>query len=53
MMPEYLAKALERFNHPKPKWPQNSPHPCAITIYGAKTQCAAQLDTTPLLDKEG
>ena len=52
-MPNYLAKALERFNHPKPKRPQNSPHPCAITIYGAKHQYAKQLDTTPLLDKEG
>jgi hypothetical protein len=37
-MPKYIAKVLERFQHPKPKQPQNSPHPCAITIYGAKTQ---------------
>lgn len=39
-MPKYLAKALERFNHPKLKRSQNSPHPCVITIYGAKMQYA-------------
>jgi hypothetical protein len=54
MMPKYIAKALERVQHPKPKQPQNSPHPCTITIYGAKTmQYVEQVDDTPLLDKEG
>ena len=52
-MPNYLAKALERFNHPKPRRAQNSPYPCAITIYGAKTQYAETTDDTPLLDKNG
>ncbi len=52
-MPKYIAKALESFQHPKPKQPQNSPHPCAITIYGAKMQYAEQVDDTPPLDKEG
>jgi len=52
-MPKYIAKALECFQHPKPKQPQNSPHPCTITIYGAKMQYAEQVDDTPLLDKEG
>ncbi len=53
MMPKNIAKAPERFQHPKPKQPQNSPHPCAITIYGTKMQYAEQVDDTPLLDKEG
>lgn len=52
-MPGYIQKALERFQHPKPIRPQNSPHPHSIPIYGAKAQYTESKDDTPLLDKPG
>ena len=52
-MPGYIQKALEKFQHPKPKRPQNSPHPHAVTIYGAKAQYVEKMDDSPQLDKAG
>jgi hypothetical protein len=44
---------LEKFKHPTPSRPQNSPHPHAITIYGAKAQFVTAADDSPPLDKAG
>jgi len=35
-MPEYIQEALTRFNHPRPKRPQDQPHPHVPPKYGAK-----------------
>ena len=48
-MPGYVEKALQRFEHPAPKRPQDSPHPWTAPVYGAKTQLTAPPDTTPVL----
>jgi hypothetical protein len=36
-MPGYVAKALERFQHPTPTRPQHSPHDWQAPQYGTKT----------------
>lgn len=46
-MPGYIAKALQRFEHPPPSKPQDSPHPWTPPEYGATVQYPAPLDTTP------
>ncbi len=48
----YLPNALLRFNHPKPKKKQNSPHPHVIPQYGTKNQYASDANTSPPLNKE-
>ena len=50
-MPGYIQKALEKFQHPKPSRPQNSPHTHAIPIYGARAQFVTDTNDTPFLDK--
>ncbi len=52
-MPGYVAKALKRFDHPTPTKRQDQPHPHIPPKYGATTQYATAIDTTPLLDKAG
>jgi hypothetical protein len=52
-MPGYVAKALQRFSHPKPARAQHSPHAWIKPQYGASTQLTAPIDTSPLLDKDG
>jgi hypothetical protein len=52
-MPGYVAKALERFQHPPPKRPQHSPHDWQAPQYGAKTQLTNEADTSPLLPPSG
>ena len=37
-MPNYVKKALLRFNHPHPNKPEHSPHPWTAPQYGAKQQ---------------
>jgi len=49
-MPGYIARALQRFQHPMPAQPEHSPHPWQRPSYGAKTQYAAQPDTAAPLD---
>jgi len=49
-MPGYIARALQRFQHPMPAIPEHSPHPWQRPIYGAKTQYAAQPDSADSLD---
>jgi hypothetical protein len=51
-MPNYVAKALSKFDHSKPKTAQHAPHRWAQPIYGQKVQYA-NTDTSPLLDKKG
>jgi hypothetical protein len=52
-MPGYVAKALERFQHPPPKRPQHSPHDWQAPQYGAKTQLTDKADTSPPLPPSG
>ena len=51
-MPNYVPKALHRFQHPPPSKPQYSPHKWLAPIYGAKQQFATS-DNSDLLDKKG
>jgi hypothetical protein len=52
-LPSYVAKALQRFNHPIPARPQHAPHECVPPQYGAKTQPTASIDTSPRLGASG
>ena len=49
-MPQYVAKALSKYNHPTPLRPQYAPHCWTQPAYGQKVQLAPQSDTTALLD---
>ena len=49
-MPQYVTKALKKFNHRLQK--QNQPYPSTPTIYGAKKQYETPQSTAPLLDKK-
>jgi hypothetical protein len=46
-MPNYLAKALQRFQHPPPVKVQNQPYPHVKPNYGAREQFAKPEDTPP------
>jgi hypothetical protein len=48
-MPGYIERALQRFSHPTPTRPQDSPHPWTAPQFGAHQQFATQ-DLTPILD---
>ncbi len=50
-MPSYVEKALQRFQHTTPTWPQHAPHAWIPPQYGAHTQLTAPIDTSPNLDK--
>ena len=50
-MMNYVADALKRFHHSKPKQSQDHPYPHIKPTYGAKKQYAAEKDTSPLLSK--
>jgi len=52
-MPNYVSKALTRFQHPPPLKPQDQPYPHVKPNYGAKTQYASPDDDSPPLDKAG
>lgn len=52
-MPGYVEKALQRFQHPTPDKPEDSPHEWTKPQYGVKTQMTKDPDTSPLLTKEG
>jgi hypothetical protein len=49
-MPGYVAKALHRFQHPRPSKPQDSPYPWNKPDYGSKVQLSPLPDTTTPLD---
>ena len=48
-MPDYVATALHRFQHPFPKRPEHSPHAWLEPNYGATVQLSPLLDTTAKL----
>ena len=52
-MPGYIEKALQRFDHTRPRRLQNSPHQHVIPTYGAKAQYAEPDPPRTLLNKEG
>jgi hypothetical protein len=52
-MPGYIERALARFDHPKPKKPQDNPFKYIPPEYGAKVQYAPDEDTSELLDEKG
>jgi hypothetical protein len=47
-MPNYVAKALKRFNHPPPSSPQHSPHPWNAPQYGSGPQLIQPSNHQPL-----
>jgi hypothetical protein len=49
-MPGYIARALQRFQHPTPPHPEHSPHEWQRPNYGAKTQYATTPDTAAALN---
>jgi hypothetical protein len=52
-MNNYIDELLIKYDHPKPKKPQHSPHAHREIIYGAKEQMVPDDDTSPLLDAAG
>jgi hypothetical protein len=46
-MPKYVPDALHKFQHPTPKQPQDSPHPCNAPQYGVKVQKPEPIDSSP------
>ena len=52
-MPGYIQKALTRFQHEKPKRPQNQPYPHTPPNYGAKQQFTEDNDTSTKLGADG
>eukprot|EP00804_Cyclotella_cryptica_P013778 CCRYP_016889-RB/>CCRYP_016889-RB protein AED:0.43 eAED:0.43 QI:0/-1/0/1/-1/1/1/0/210 len=51
-MPDYISKALTRFQHSPPLTPQNSPYKATPIQYGQKVQLAKALDTSPKLSPD-
>ena len=51
-MPEYVKKALDRLQHPKPKRPQYAPHFWTVPAYGKILQIVPDPDYSNLLDKK-
>ena len=50
-MPDYVRKALDRLQHPKPKTPQYAPHRWSVPAYGKRLQMAPYPDKSKLLYK--
>jgi hypothetical protein len=46
-MPEYVAQALKRFQHPTPARPEHSPHRWQRPAYGQSVQLAPEPDRSP------
>jgi hypothetical protein len=51
IMPGYISKGLQWFNHPNQDKPQDQPHPHVPPNYGAKLQFPKPEDASPKLDK--
>ena len=51
-MIQYVINALKRFNHKKPRKPQDQPYPHVKPNYGTKAQYAEDDDPSPPLSKE-
>ena len=52
-MPNYVCKALDRFQHPIPPRPQQPPPKGLAPTYGVKVQYSPNATATPKLDKRG
>jgi hypothetical protein len=52
-MPGYIERALTRFEHPKPKKPQDNPFQFIQPEYGAKVQYEPDADESAPLDEKG
>jgi len=52
-LPNYVEKAFEKFQHPKPAKLQYAPHRWNQPVYGRCTQYALVPDPTDKLDKKG
>ena len=50
--PNYMIKALQKFQHPIPKRAQYAPHKWTRPIYGATKQLTTPLDTSPPIPEE-
>ena len=51
-MPEYLKKALDRLQHPKPKIPQYAPHFWTVPTYKIRLNMTPDPDNSNTLDKK-
>jgi hypothetical protein len=51
-MPDYVPKALAKFQHEHPKSAQHAPHQWTQPAYGQKVQYSANTDTSPFLNKK-
>ena len=51
-MPNYLTKALKKFQHPTPKRAQYAPHQWTRPNYGAKKQLLTPLYTSPPIPED-
>ena len=51
-MPEYVGKALDIIQHPKPKRPQYASHRYTVPTYVKRLQMAPGHDNSNLLDKK-
>ena len=52
-MPQYVAKALDKYNHPSPICPQHAPHRWTQPAFGQKIQYASMENTHETLDAKG
>ena len=52
-MPEYIFKALHKFQHPAPKKPQYALYAWTPPMYGQTLQYTEPPETLPVLDKKG
>ena len=50
-MPNYIQKTLQRFSHPTPKRPENSPHRAQDRQISVKIQLTEPIDTSPTLSQ--
>jgi hypothetical protein len=51
-MPDYVANILSKFQHDKPKHPQDTPSRYVMPVYDGKTQYATKYETPPLTAKK-
>ena len=52
-MNDYIDTLLLKYNHPRPRKPQHSPHAHREIVYGAKEQLLPDADTSPPLTAAG
>ena len=52
LIPGCVESPMHEFQHPKPPWSKDSPYSWTASTYGANSQLAPLLDTTPTLSPE-